>query len=103
MDLNELTSTEAIMEPSPSVIPPLTLELSAYEQIMSLIELLRADVNQLKENAMRKRGHDTEDDDVVKKKSKKITVQKVFEKLEQLEMDIMKQFQCIIESRPDFI
>ena len=92
LDMPSITSHEVV---------PLNLQLSPFDQLMSFIEGLRADVNILKEemsSKKRKRQRDDTDDEAVKKKSKRVTVQEVFEKVNRVEIDLKKQLNCIIET-----
>ena len=92
MDSSEVTS---LLAGSHEVIP-LNLDLSPYDELMTLIKNLQADVNFLKEENERKRKMETDNVPIPKKKSR-ISTQDLHEKLIAVEMDLKKYLKIIIE------
>ena len=97
--MNSSEATTSLFAPDMShEVIPLNLDLSPYDELMTLIKNLKADVDFLKEEHERKRKMEGSDPLEPKKKSKRISTQDLHEKLIVVELDLKRYLKTIIET-----
>ena len=99
MNSSEVTTSLFAPDIMSHEVMPLNLDLTPYDELMTLIKNLKTDVDFLKEEHDRKRKMEGPDPDpLAKKKSKRVTTQDLHEKLIVVELDLKRYLKTIIET-----
>ena len=98
MNSSEVTTSLFASDTMSHEVIPLNLDLTPYDELMTLIKNLKTDVDFLKEEHERKRKMEGPDPLEPKKKSKRISTQDLHEKLIVVELDLKRYLKTIIET-----